>query len=279
MPSTINGNKRGAAFQQNSSENFPIEFFGLKFYKKVSDLILKFYFFDWPPKDFVKQKLAFFSLKLLPFSPCSLKLISWNFSLLSSRQSWLVENFPSSLLSPLLFFSLFSSPALSFPPRCAVCLAFKRAYQFWLRWAAQSLFLFAVGWRWVDKTFSKGRSFKKNKKTFFRLKIRTFSSVEIMAENSNDFALASTQNGSTGSGPPAKSFRSSNKFPNGKKTKGRVKIKMEFIDNKLRRYTTFSKRKTGIMKKVKGLQDDQNLSQWYSLNFWRGKGGGGEEWG
>jgi len=40
-------------------------------------------------------------------------------------------------------------------------------------------------------------------------------------------------------------------FPTaGKKTKGRVKIKMEFIDNKLRRYTTFSKRKTGIMKKA-----------------------------
>ena len=38
----------------------------------------------------------------------------------------------------------------------------------------------------------------------------------------------------------------------GKKTRGRVKIKMEFIDNKLRRYTTFSKRKTGIMKKVPG---------------------------
>lgn len=37
----------------------------------------------------------------------------------------------------------------------------------------------------------------------------------------------------------------------GKKTKGRVKIKMEFIENKLRRYTTFSKRKTGIMKKVR----------------------------
>ncbi|CAD5111192.1 DgyrCDS525 [Dimorphilus gyrociliatus] len=35
-----------------------------------------------------------------------------------------------------------------------------------------------------------------------------------------------------------------------KKTKGRVKIKMEFIENKLRRYTTFSKRKTGIMKKA-----------------------------
>jgi hypothetical protein len=39
--------------------------------------------------------------------------------------------------------------------------------------------------------------------------------------------------------------------PCGKKTKGRVKIKMEYIDNKLRRYTTFSKRKTGIMKKVR----------------------------
>ena len=38
--------------------------------------------------------------------------------------------------------------------------------------------------------------------------------------------------------------------PPGKKTKGRVKNKIEFIDNKLRRYTTFSKRKTGIMKKA-----------------------------
>jgi hypothetical protein len=36
----------------------------------------------------------------------------------------------------------------------------------------------------------------------------------------------------------------------GKKTMGRVKIKMEYIKNKVRRYTTFSKRKTGIMKKV-----------------------------
>ena len=35
-----------------------------------------------------------------------------------------------------------------------------------------------------------------------------------------------------------------------KKTKGRVRIKMEFIQNKLRRYTTFSKRKAGLMKKV-----------------------------
>jgi len=46
------------------------------------------------------------------------------------------------------------------------------------------------------------------------------------------------------------SWRKKDVLPNGKKTKGRMKIKMEFIDNKLRRYTTFSKRKTGIMKKA-----------------------------
>ena len=43
---------------------------------------------------------------------------------------------------------------------------------------------------------------------------------------------------------------STGKKTTAKKTRGRVKIKMEFIQNKLRRYTTFSKRKTGIMKKV-----------------------------
>ena len=43
---------------------------------------------------------------------------------------------------------------------------------------------------------------------------------------------------------------SNNKTNRFKKTKGRVKIKMEFIENKIRRYTTFSKRKTGIMKKA-----------------------------
>ena len=36
----------------------------------------------------------------------------------------------------------------------------------------------------------------------------------------------------------------------GKKTRGRVKIPMEYIKNKLRRYTTFSKRKSNIMKKA-----------------------------
>ena len=39
--------------------------------------------------------------------------------------------------------------------------------------------------------------------------------------------------------------------PSSKKTRGRVRIKMEYIQNKLRRYTTFSKRKSGIMKKVR----------------------------
>ena len=40
------------------------------------------------------------------------------------------------------------------------------------------------------------------------------------------------------------------KLKPGKKTRGRVKIKMEFIKDKVRRFTTFSKRKTGLMKKV-----------------------------
>jgi len=59
--------------------------------------------------------------------------------------------------------------------------------------------------------------------------------------HSMDDGVLSGQNGSPNKKTPP---------PNGKKTKGRVKIKMEFIDNKLRRYTTFSKRKTGIMKKA-----------------------------
>lgn len=43
-----------------------------------------------------------------------------------------------------------------------------------------------------------------------------------------------------------------------KKTRGRVKIEMKFISNKLRRYTTFSKRKTGIMKKVHSFEVDHD---------------------
>ncbi|CAB4070420.1 SRF [Lepeophtheirus salmonis] len=48
----------------------------------------------------------------------------------------------------------------------------------------------------------------------------------------------SSLRGGRGSG-----LKSGDSLSGGKKTKGRVKIKMEFIDNKLRRYTTFSKRK------------------------------------
>jgi len=44
--------------------------------------------------------------------------------------------------------------------------------------------------------------------------------------------------------------RTKTRPPPGKKTMGRVKINMEYIKNKVKRYTTFSKRKTGIMKKV-----------------------------
>ena len=64
-------------------------------------------------------------------------------------------------------------------------------------------------------------------------------------------AISGSDRGVSGRGTPLKSSGGSDGGPPaGKKTKGRVKIKMEFIDNKLRRYTTFSKRKTGIMKKV-----------------------------
>uniref|UniRef100_A0A914EDQ2 Serum response factor homolog n=2 Tax=Acrobeloides nanus TaxID=290746 RepID=A0A914EDQ2_9BILA len=67
--------------------------------------------------------------------------------------------------------------------------------------------------------------------------------------------MAAESEGSKESSPPASRMpmegtSSLSLLPNGKKTKGRVKIKMEYIGNKLRRYTTFSKRKTGIMKKA-----------------------------
>lgn len=53
----------------------------------------------------------------------------------------------------------------------------------------------------------------------------------------------------------------------GKKTRGRVKIQMEYIQNKLRRYTTFSKRKSGIMKKVRFLQKGCTLTCELRLTF------------
>jgi hypothetical protein len=69
------------------------------------------------------------------------------------------------------------------------------------------------------------------------------STDDMAAElDSKDSVHAASINGPTETTPTL--------LPNGKKTKGRVKIKMEYIGNKLRRYTTFSKRKTGIMKKA-----------------------------
>lgn len=68
-------------------------------------------------------------------------------------------------------------------------------------------------------------------------------SYQANGHNTDSFELG--REGTSSAGMTKKSLPA-----NGKKTKGRVKIKMEFIDNKLRRYTTFSKRKTGIMKKV-----------------------------
>eukprot|EP00079_Xenopus_tropicalis_P031815 XP_017945586.1 PREDICTED: serum response factor [Xenopus tropicalis] len=65
----------------------------------------------------------------------------------------------------------------------------------------------------------------------------------------NELELPEQGGAAGGVGYPGASGTVSGAKP-GKKTRGRVKIKMEFIDNKLRRYTTFSKRKTGIMKKV-----------------------------
>lgn len=67
-------------------------------------------------------------------------------------------------------------------------------------------------------------------------------------ETLNDAQL--NLNGATASNDATASNSKKNKARLKKKTKGRVKIKMEFIENKIRRYTTFSKRKTGIMKKV-----------------------------
>lgn len=82
------------------------------------------------------------------------------------------------------------------------------------------------------------------------------------ADNNNTLTLINTNNSNdnypNNSSPDTSTEDASDRIADspksivsGKKTKGRVKIKMEYISNKLRRYTTFSKRKTGIMKKVR----------------------------
>ena len=65
----------------------------------------------------------------------------------------------------------------------------------------------------------------------------------------------------SGGGAGARNARKKAKAAS-KKTRGRVKIKVEFIDNKLRRYTTFSKRKTGIMKKAYELSTLTGTQVW-----------------
>lgn len=72
----------------------------------------------------------------------------------------------------------------------------------------------------------------------------------IINNNSNDNYPVNSSPASSIGDASDKVTDSPKSVVNGKKTKGRVKIKMEYIENKLRRYTTFSKRKTGIMKKV-----------------------------
>ena len=67
----------------------------------------------------------------------------------------------------------------------------------------------------------------------------TTTSATRSSNSSSTVAAATT----TGVEPPAKR----------KKTRGRVKIEMQFIQDKMRRYTTFSKRKSGIMKKVSSI--------------------------
>lgn len=62
-------------------------------------------------------------------------------------------------------------------------------------------------------------------------------------ESDDDCCIALSSTG-TASGTTAEKPRP------GKKTRGRVKIRMAYINDKVRRYTTFSKRKTGIMKKA-----------------------------
>lgn len=89
---------------------------------------------------------------------------------------------------------------------------------------------------------------------------QALSQAQSMSGMTGDCVPDNLEESFTSLGQPKKSPPS-----NGKKTKGRVKIKMEYIDNKLRRYTTFSKRKTGIMKKV------CMLSLSLSCSFWGGK--------
>jgi serum response factor len=79
--------------------------------------------------------------------------------------------------------------------------------------------------------------------------IHHISLNSIISENDNEDFLDDDDDDDSYDQSNESIDKSTNKKQN-KKTLGRVKIKMAYIDNKIRRYTTFSKRKTGIMKKA-----------------------------
>ncbi len=56
-------------------------------------------------------------------------------------------------------------------------------------------------------------------------------------------------------------------LPNGKKTRGRVKISMDFIRNRFKRQATFSKRKSGIMKKVTEKETSKKMNSRHLYDF------------
>ena len=101
---------------------------------------------------------------------------------------------------------------------------------------------------------------------FFPFKILTLTPKKRNTDRSKDkkTLVALQQNFNMPSGIAVKMIFASQgknlKTKNGKKTKGRVKIKMEYIDDKLRRYTTFSKRKTETQKWFRILDSFGNLS-------------------
>ncbi|CAF1171323.1 unnamed protein product [Didymodactylos carnosus] len=91
----------------------------------------------------------------------------------------------------------------------------------------------------------------KRRQSFYQLQSSSSSNEDDYEDDIDDSSNTTNNNGNgdfiaTTVPGTKKNSRSKKK----KKTRGRVKIKMEFIENKIRRYTTFSKRKTGIMKKA-----------------------------
>lgn len=95
------------------------------------------------------------------------------------------------------------------------------------------------------------------------------NSIILTNTNSNDNYPINSSPASSIEDASEKITDSPKSVASGKKTKGRVKIKMEYIENKLRRYTTFSKRKTGIMKKVRVFLEDSNSESHFAFEVSR----------